>query len=269
MNNSWTAHDWMNRGGELLDRDPLLANQLMARGLQIEPNEAIAWFNLGIGLHQQRRISAAVRAYQHCLSLPHTKKTEQAANNNLAQDLLLLGRWNEGWLHYSRRFALKPGNHPLFQNAFGPSTQNSVRRGKPILLMSEQGFGDTLQFSRYALHLQREGFDVTLFSQPALVPLLREAVGLKNVIDQLNVSHWVDRKPIWLPLLDLLPTLQSHKLWAPFSSSYLHIGTKRVRRWSKLLQRKPGKRLIGLHWQGNPEHEHSLYSRGDRFPSQT
>ena len=63
----------MNRGGELLDRDPLLANQLMARGLQIEPNEAIAWFNLGIGLHQQRRISAAVRAYQHCLSLPHTK----------------------------------------------------------------------------------------------------------------------------------------------------------------------------------------------------
>ena len=36
--------------------------------------------------------------------------------------------------------------------------------------MSEQGFGDTLQFSRYALHLQREGFDVTLFSQPALVP---------------------------------------------------------------------------------------------------
>ena len=37
--------------------------------------------------------------------------------------------------------------------------------------MSEQGFGDTLQFSRYALWLQQKGFDVTLLSQPALVPL--------------------------------------------------------------------------------------------------
>ena len=35
--------------------------------------------------------------------------------------------------------------------------------------MSEQGFGDTLQFSRYALHLQQQGFDVTLLSQPALI----------------------------------------------------------------------------------------------------
>ena len=48
--------------------------------------------------------------------------------------------------------------------------------------MSEQGFGDTLQFSRYALHLQHQGFDVTVLSQPALVPLLREGIGLKNVI---------------------------------------------------------------------------------------
>ena len=60
--------------------------------------------------------------------------------------------------------------------------------------MSEQGFGDTLQFSRYALHLQNEGFDVTLLSQPAIAPLLREAVGLKNVIDQLEVREWAGRK---------------------------------------------------------------------------
>ena len=50
--------------------------------------------------------------------------------------------------------------------------------------MSEQGFGDTLQFSRYALWLQQRGFDVTLLSQPALVPLLQEAVGLANVVGQ-------------------------------------------------------------------------------------
>ena len=45
VSSSWTAHDWLNRGGELLDPDPRLAQRLLARGLQIEPNESIAWFN--------------------------------------------------------------------------------------------------------------------------------------------------------------------------------------------------------------------------------
>ena len=263
---SWTAHDWMNRGSELLDPDPWLAKRLLARGLQLEPSQAIAWFNLGIGLHQQRRITAAVGAYRHCLTLPHTKETEQAARNNLAQDLLLLGRWQEGWDHYAQRFSRKPGNHPLFESAFGPSHRGPLEPGQPVLLMSEQGFGDTLQFSRYALHLQQQGFDITLLSQPALVPLLRDGVGLRQVVGQLDSNHWAKRQPIWLPLLNLLPALQARKLWAPFSSGYLQIEPERIQRWGSLLQRTPRTRLIALHWQGNPGHEHSLYSRGRSLP---
>ena len=268
VSSSWTAHDWMNRGSELLDLDPWLAKRLLGRGLQLEPSQAIAWFNLGIGLHQQRRIAAAVRAYRHCLTLPHTKETEQAARNNLAQDLLLLGRWQEGWDHYSQRFARKPGNHPLFERAFGPSHRGPLNPAQPVLLMSEQGFGDTLQFSRYALHLQEQGFDVTLLSQPALKPLLRDAVGLKKVVDQIESNQWEVQQPIWLPLMDVLPALHDRKLWTPYSSGYLQIEAERVHRWSTMLQRTPGQRLIALHWQGNPSHEHSLYSRGRSLPFQ-
>ena len=83
--------------------------------------------------------------------------------------------------------------------------------------MSEQGFGDTLQFSRYALWLQQKGFDVTLLSQPALVPLLREAVGLANVVDKLEIHAWQTRHPMWMPLLDVLPAMQAQELWAPYS----------------------------------------------------
>ena len=266
VSSSWTAHDWMNRGSELLDPDPWLAKRLLGRGLQLDPNEAIAWFNLGIGLHQQRRIPAAVRAYRHCLTLPHTKETEQAARNNLAQDLLLLGRWKEGWDHYAQRFGRKPGNHPLFESAFGPSHQGPLDPSKPVLLMSEQGFGDTVQFSRYALHLQQQGFDVTLLSQPALVPLLRDGIGLRQVVDQIECDQWAKLDPIWVPLLNLLPALQGRELWAPFSSGYLRVEAERIQQWSTLLRRKPKHQLIALHWQGNPEHEHSLYSRGRSLP---
>ena len=266
VTSSWTAHDWMNRGSELLDPDPWLAKRLLSRGLQLDPSEAIAWFNLGIGLHQQRRIAAAVRAYRHCLALPHNKETEQAARNNLAQDLLLLGRWHEGWDHYAQRFGRKPGNYPLFARTFGPSHQGPLKPEQPVLLMTEQGFGDTLQFSRYALHLQQQGFEVTLLSQPALVPLLRDAMGLQRVVEHLKLDSWVGRQPIWLPLLNLLPALRSQELWAPYSSGYLEIEAERIQRWSTLLQRTPSKRLIALHWQGNPGHENSLYSRGRSLP---
>ena len=124
VNQSWTAQQWMNRGAELLDTNPKLAQRLLSKGLQLEPEEAIGWFNLGICMHQQRRIEAAVRAYQQCLALPHNKKTEQSAVNNLAQDLLLLGNWQKGWHHYAFRFQRKPGNHPVFAEAFGPSHQD-------------------------------------------------------------------------------------------------------------------------------------------------
>ena len=266
VSSSWTAHDWINKGGELLDCDPWLAKRLIARGLQIDPSESIAWFNLGIGLHQQCHINAAVRAYRHCLELPHTKETEQAARNNLAQDLLLLGHWKEGWDNYAHRFERKPGNHPLFESAFGPSHQGPLDQRKPVLLMSEQGFGDTLQFSRYVLHLQQQGFDVTLLSQPALIPLLRDGVGLKQVVGRLESDQWAGRQPLWLPLLNLLPALQDRLLWAPFSGGYLKIEAGQVQRWATLLKRTPGQRLIALHWQGNPSHENSLYSRGRSLP---
>ena len=266
MNTSWTAQQWINRGAELLDPDPRLAQRLLSKGLQLEPKEAIGWFNLGIGLHQQRRIEAAVRAYQQCLSLPHNTKTKLSAQNNLAQDLLLLGAWQEGWHHYAIRFKRKPGNHPVFADAFGPSHQGPFPQGRPLLLMSEQGFGDTLQFSRYALWLQKRGFDITLLSQPALVPLLREAVGITNVVDRLDVQAWQKRYPVWMPLLDVLPTLQAQELWTPYSEGYLKIQAERINAWKHKLKRNPGKQLIALHWQGNPGHEHSLYSRGRSLP---
>ena len=143
---------------------PPACTATVGTGLQIEPNESIAWFNLGIGLHQQRRITAAVRAYRHCLALPHNKETEQAAHNNLAQDLLLLGRWNKDGVITQSVLAANQETILSFERAFGSSHRGPLERGRPVLLMSEQGFGDTLQFSRYALHLQGHGFDVTLLS---------------------------------------------------------------------------------------------------------
>ena len=263
---TWNAENWINQGGSLLATNPDLAQRLIGKGLAMEPNESIGWFNLGIGLHQQRKISAAIKAYQRCLSLPHSVDTGIAARNNLAQDLLLHGDWEQGWSLYNQRFKRNPGNYPIFADAFG--TAHSVLPGldRPVLLMSEQGLGDTLQFARYALALQNQGVDVTVLSQPPLVDLLRDAVGIRQVDDYLDLKEQQQRNPIWLPLMNLAPLMGCSTDKIPYSEGYVRTNTDSIAQWQQRLKRKPNHRLIALHWQGNPEHEQSLYSRGRSLP---
>ena len=117
---SLCADDWINKGGSLLATNPDLAQRLIGRGIRLEPKQAIGWFNLGIGLHQQRKITAAIKAYMHCLSLQHSDDTGIAARNNLSQDLLLQGEWELGWFLYNQRFKHKPGNYPIFRKLLEP-----------------------------------------------------------------------------------------------------------------------------------------------------
>ena len=72
---------------------------------------------------------------------------------------------------YNQRFIRKPGNYPIFKEAFGAAHVAVPNQDRPVLLMSEQGLGDTLQFIRYALALQNQGVDVTVLSQSPLVEL--------------------------------------------------------------------------------------------------
>ncbi|WP_398332946.1 glycosyltransferase family 9 protein [Vulcanococcus sp.] len=257
---AWSAANWLNRGGELLASDPALAQRLLARGIREEPQQPVAYYNLGISLHQQGRIGAAIRAYQHCLRLPKAPLLQ--ARNNLSQDLLLAGQWPAGWELYRHRFARKPGNYPHFQRLFGAPQRTPLAPGQTLLMMSEQGFGDTLQFCRFGLELQALGLQVILLSQPALVALLREGSGLARVEPQLCADDLGPGPVGWLPLLDLPAHLGCKPDRIPHAQGYLHADPDRVCQWRERLQRVPGRRLIALHWQGNPGHETSLYSRG-------
>ena len=260
--NPWSSCEWVNRGAQMLDKQPAVAQNIISKGIQLDPKEAISWFNLGIGLHQQGKINAAIRAYKHCLELPHNQQTELAATNNLAQDLLLNGNEREGWELYAARFKRKPGNYNLFTQAFGQPLKGQLKIHQKIILMSEQGLGDTIQFARYAMFLQAKGYEVTLLSQPALVNLLNKYGALENVIDKLVSEEHNRMNTCWLPLMDIGQKFPALNGTPPYANGYLNCKQADVDSWQKRLKRDPNKRLIALHWQGNPNHEGSLYSRG-------
>jgi hypothetical protein len=125
--------------------------------------------------------------------------------------------------------------------------------GKRVLLWSEQGFGDTLQFARFAQDVAARGATVSLLVQRDLVELLRGVAGVNAVIAQGGA----------LPLYDFHCPLMSlpHRLSIPLDRSalhgeapYLRAAPRKVDHWRSRLARYAGMK-VGLVWSGSSRDE--------------
>ena len=99
---------------------------------QGKPEESVTWFRQALQLK------------------PNLPEVHQ----NLGMALLLLGDFEQGWREYEWRLQCKEGGFPVLPQ---PLWDGSPLNGKTILLHSEQGVGDTLQFIRYAPLVKERG----------------------------------------------------------------------------------------------------------------
>ena len=261
---SWQAGDWINQGGATIAHDPALGQRLISHGIQQQPQEGIGWFNLGLALHQRRRIPAAIRAYRQSLVCDNPPVAE--ATNNLAQDLLLNGEWGEGWPFYEHRLTRRGGKtfNTYVQN-YGAAWRgwDDPRPCDHLIVVAEQGLGDTLQFARLLQPLHEQGIQTELLSPEALAPLLRTSNALGAISLMLGVHGPGVR---WCPLMSLPDRLRLTPEAIPLADGYLTAEPERVQFWKERLRRRPNHRLIALHWQGNPTFEQKLYTKGRSMP---
>ena len=262
---TWDPRMWVNRGASLIENDPRVAQRLIQHGIKHIPEEALCWFNLGLALHHQGDIPAAIRAYKHSLALPNPPWME--ASNNLGQELLLSGAFQEGWELYERRLKQARFDNRYFEERAGAAWSgfDDPRLCNELVLVAEQGFGDTLQFMRLGLQLQQQGMRIRLFCQPQLTALLQEATEIEHVSDRIDPDEFTEGTR-WCPLMSLPHRLKLDETTIPYTKGYMSIDADRVELWEQELRRDPNKLLIGLHWQGNIEHEQKLYSRGRSMP---
>ena len=97
---------------------------------------------------------------------------------NMSQCLLLLGQFEEGWRAYEHRFDV-PGHDARPEGAIVLDPARVA--GKRVLILTEQGRGDMLQFIRYAPLLTARGAAVLVQAYPDLVPLLAAMPGIASV----------------------------------------------------------------------------------------
>jgi tetratricopeptide (TPR) repeat protein len=158
-NNRANAHWLANQPDE--------AWQAYRRSIELEPSDHRPWRGLGNVLRDLNRFEQADRAFQIARQLQPNPETAW----NHSQVLIGLERYDEAWLLSEQRLEVchfeyhRPG--PYFQ---GWDEQSQ----KPLVIWSEQGFGDTFQFLRW---LTRVGpTPLTLEVENPLVPLLREGL---------------------------------------------------------------------------------------------
>jgi hypothetical protein len=142
----------------------------------LDPVPSMAWANLGMVLKIEGRHEEALAAYDEAIA---RSPNDAAIRVNRMVALLHAGRWTEAWRDGDWRLRLS-GYRGLPPDRLLPSPDAAADR--TILLTHEEGFGDTLQFLRYAPLLAVRGARVLLRMPPPLMRIAARVPGIAAVL---------------------------------------------------------------------------------------
>ena len=222
------------------------------KAITIKPNFAEAYNNLGNALKENGDLADSIRCFQQAIRL---KSNYAEAYWNLSNVQLLNGDYSSGWKNYEWRWKLIDVKKP-HASAKIPKWNGLIRPKEKILVISEQGIGDTIQYMRYIPYLRSQDLDVAFCAQEKLHSLIKASGIDVNPLTPEQVQSISIGK--WVPLLSLPKYLGVESNNPLISHSYIYSTTKLIRKWKDILQSEK-KPIIGINWQGNPEMERSAY----------
>jgi Flp pilus assembly protein TadD len=225
------------------------------RAFALAPTNAELIANYGSFLSYAGAHDAAIAAYGAAVAI-RPDDPEIAVNRGMT--LLRAGHLEEGWRAFEHRRRQRDpaelaGTPPLPELATGIDLS-----GKAILVFHEQGFGDTLQFIRYAPMLADRGARVILRMPPALARIAARADPRIVVIGSDAAAPPVD---FVAPMISLPRIFGTVLETIPAAVPYLSADPAEQARWAERLAILPRPR-IGLVWAGSPvgglDHRRSL-----------
>ena len=235
------AEALLNCGNAHADLDQIdRAEQHLRRAVACDPGLVEAHVSLGHLLAGRGMLPEAVGACAQAIAL---QPDCAAAHWNQGVAHLLGGELAAGWAKYEWRKRHFPGS---FTTRPGPQWDGGALDGRSILVVAEQGCGDTIQFARYLPLLARRGARVTLQCAAPMVPLLGAIPGVAACARGTRPEYdcWADQMSLPLLFGTTLSTI-------PSPAGYLKPDPARAAKWA---QRLPAGLRVGLVWAGNPLH---------------
>lgn len=237
----------VNRGNTLLRlNDPLHALASYDAALVAMPGHPQILTNRG---HALRRLDRPAEALADFNSARAAAPEFAEAHFEAAMTHLTLGDFDTGWKEYEWRW--KTGAFARHCRSFrsGLWLGEQAVSGKTILLHAEQGFGDTIQFIRYAPLLARQGARVVCEVQPELLPLLSQLENVELVASGAPLPAF----DLHCPLLSLPLAFGTRLETIPSPAGYLDAPGKRREYWRDRLP--AGSPRVGFVWSGSSSHK--------------
>ncbi|HEV8553178.1 MAG TPA: tetratricopeptide repeat protein, partial [Casimicrobiaceae bacterium] len=254
------------------------------RAIAVDSGRAVAWQDLGAALGRQRRYEESLQAfgYAHSLetkedtdsfvslavALSEAGKTREALvlyESNLPRRpnaggyyayshlLLATGQFRLGWRYHESRWLNDPqvSLRPDFRR---PVWAGQQLRGKTILLHVEQGFGDIIQFIRYAPQIKALGATVLLRVSRPMQKLARRFAGVDRIVSR---DESLPEFDFYIHVLSLPRVFDTDLGSIPAEIPYLNADRVQSGRPERLAG--DGVVTIGLAWAGNPAHPNDRY----------
>ena len=242
--------------GALTDRAFVLLHQqrydeaftAATHAISIYPDQVEALNIQGMALQALGKPDAALPSYERALSI-NPDHAEASFNAGLLH--LQRGEYQKGWTGFESRWHCARPN--VRRHADVPEWSGSESlTGRRLLIWADEGFGDTIQFCRYASALSAHGIGVVLEVQPPLKELISANLRDVHVIAR---GEEVPACDFAIALLSLPHALKIESSSIPYVSRYLCADPQAVETWRRRLQRaRANATCVGIAVSGNPEH---------------
>lgn len=197
--------------------------------------------NLGVSLAEAGRHGEAVIAFSRALEI---KSDYHMARWDRSRSYLYLGNYRQGWSDYEvRRITGQLPRRPIP----GSPWRGEAYAGKRLVLLVEQGFGDTLWVARYLPHVKALGGELIIECQREVMPL----------IAAMGVADRLVAKGEALPEADLhcylcsLPGLFTPDLASIPTAPYLAAPRERLAKLRPLFEQSGRRLKLGVVWSGS------------------
>ncbi len=221
--------------------------------------EALRWIESSIRADPKHAPAHVLRANIHL----HLSRGEDALANYdtalaIAPDyaeahyhrgslLLLLGRFEKGFADFEYRWQAEDCGFDR-PELDAPEWRGEALSDKSLLVYSEQGMGDTIQFVRFLPLLVRMGAKLTFLCHPNLIALMRDYLRGVEIIPLCEKERRFDYQ---CALMSIPHWLGTRLDTIPVAKGYLVADASRVAHWREKIGNDGLK--IGIAWQGNPK----------------
>ncbi len=279
---------WHNLGLALNEQDKHVeALRAFRKGIVLNPEYPDGWCNAGLALFGMDDYATAIRYFHYTINLDDKneaghvnlgyalmnenrplealeclKRGVQISSGsvnaiwNLSLIHLMLGNYKEGWDLYEARFKteqFKSTVYPTTGTKIEKMSQLPSKGEPPVVVWSEQGMGDAIQFCRYLYLLEEKGVPFVFSTREMLFSLMKDWLPYsQRVLLEKTWDRNEDKRP-HLALMSLPRIFDTDVHTVPNAYPYLTASNETPSEF--LIDKAPGGVNVGLVWASNPDNK--------------